>query len=123
VLLLETPPTFIVHPMNITIHLSDAMSVKLFCEAKEALSYQRERHSGDITNAKGVNSDILIIENLQPIHGGQYRCIASNNSGITLSNYATLTILGKYDSITISVTKNVHIQHMSFALMHVLFCT
>jgi len=88
-------PVFIVHPISITIHLSDTTSVQLKCEATEALLYQWERHDGDISNAKGVNSDTLIIENLLQTHGGQYRCIASNKSGATPSNYATLTILGK----------------------------
>jgi len=94
--LLGILPIITTHPMSITIQLSDVTSVTLFCEANEALSYQWEKENGDIVpNAKGIDSDTLIIENLLPKHSGKYRCIARNDNGTTSSNYATLTVLGK----------------------------
>jgi len=96
IILLGILPIITMHPMSITIHLSDTTSVTLLCEANEALSYQWEKENGDILcNAKGIDNNTLIIENLLPKHSGKYRCIARNENGTTLSNYATLTVLGK----------------------------
>jgi len=76
--------------------VNDTTSVSLTCEADGATSYYWERQSGSIPNsAIGVNTNTLTIINIQPEDAGNYRCLATNASGSTESNYATLTVNGK----------------------------
>ena len=67
----------------------------LTCEADEASSYNWERQNGVIpSDSTGVHTDTLTLINLQPEDTGNYRCVATNASGSSQSNYAHLTING-----------------------------
>ena len=71
------------------------MNVTLTCEADGATSYNWERQSGSIpSGAIGVNTNTLTIINLQPEDAGYYRCVATNASGSSRSEYATFIVTG-----------------------------
>ena len=92
------PPVITTHPMDTTVTLvNDTTSVSLTCEADGATSYNWERKSdGSISSSTiEVNNSTLIIFNLTPEDVGNYRCIATNASGSSASNYAHLFITGQ----------------------------
>ena len=82
--------------MDMTINLvNDTTSVSLTCEADGASSYRWERQNDVIpSDSTGVNTTTLTLINLQPEDAGNYRCVATNASGSSESNYANLTING-----------------------------
>ena len=91
------------HPTNTVIQLySNFTNHTLTCEADEASSYNWERQNDVIpsdstgvnTNTTGVNTNTLTLINLQPEDAGNYRCVATNASGSSQSNYAYLIING-----------------------------
>ena len=84
-------------PMNDTVLLlTNNYNYSLTCEADGATSYNWERQSGSIpSGATGVNTNTLTIINLTPEDAGNYRCVATNASGSSQSNYATLTVNGE----------------------------
>ena len=64
----------------------------LTCEADGALFYRWERQNDVIpSDSTGVNTNTLTLINLQPEDAGNYRCVATNASGSSESNYATVT--------------------------------
>ena len=100
-LFLGSPPVITVHPMDAVIQLySNFTNYTLTCEADEIssysmMSYNWERQDGNIsTDSTGVNTNALTLINLQPEDAGNYRCVATNASGSSESNYAHLTING-----------------------------
>ena len=82
--------------MNSSINLeNNSTNVTLTCEAGGATSYIWTRQSGSIpSGATGVNTNTLTIINLTPEDAGNYRCVATNASGSSESNYANLTVVG-----------------------------
>jgi len=84
------------HPVDETIKLqNDSTSVILNCLANGASSYLWEKQNDGIpSDAEGVNSNELVLINLQPSDDGQYRCVAINEHGRNYSDYASLTIIG-----------------------------
>ena len=84
------------HPMDTVIQLySNFTNHTLTCEADRASSYNWERQNDSIpSDSTGVNTNTLTLINLQPQDAGNYRCVATNASGSSQSNYANLTING-----------------------------
>ena len=75
---------------------SNFTNASLICKADGASSYTWERENDFIpSSAIGVNTDTLTLINLRLRDAGRYRCIATNDSGSTESEYATLTIKGR----------------------------
>jgi len=71
-------------------------NVSLTCEADGASSYEWERQNDDIpSDSIGVNTNTLTLINLQPEDAGNYRCVATNGSGSSEPNYATVIIFSK----------------------------
>ena len=71
--------------------------MSLTCEENGALSYNWERQNDVIpSDSTGVNTSTLTLINLQPKDAGNYRCVATNASGSSESNYAAVTISSEY---------------------------
>ena len=84
------------HPASRDIQLfTNFTNHTLTCEADGALSYTWERQNDVIpSDSTGVNTNTLTFINLQPADAGNYRCVATNASGSTASDYANITING-----------------------------
>ena len=91
-----THPVILVEPISTTVELfTNFTNHTLTCEASGALSYSWERQNGDIpSDSTGVNTNTLTLISLQPEDAGNYRCMATNASGSTPSDYANLIIKG-----------------------------
>ena len=84
--------------------VNDNTNVSLTCEEDGASSYRWERQNNVIpSDSTGVNTNTLTLINLRPEDAGNYRCVATNASGSSESNYAHLTINGTLLSTTINV--------------------
>ena len=74
---------------------SNFTNISLTCKADGASSYRWEKRNDFIpSSAIGVNTNTLTLINLQLRDAGRYRCIATNDSGSTESDFATLTVKG-----------------------------
>ena len=93
-------PVIIVNPIDKMIkNDSNTESVSFTCEAEGATVYKWEKQGGGISsNATGINTNILTIHNIQPNDTGYYRCIASNASGSSFSDYA---VFGNYMNVIV----------------------
>ena len=91
-------PVISENPMSKFVGLeSNFTNTSLTCKADGASSYSWEKQNDFIpSSAIGVNTNTLTLINLQLRDAGRYRCIATNDSGSTESEYATLTVKGTY---------------------------
>ena len=81
--------------MDMTISLvNDITNVSLICLANEASFGWQKQNDSIPSDSTGVNTNTLTLINLQPEDAGNYRCVATNASGSSESNYAHLTING-----------------------------
>ena len=88
------PPISVINPPSAFVSLT--ANVSLNCEANGASSYYWERNKGNIpSSAMGVNTSILTLINLRSEDIGNYRCVATNGSGSSKSNYVAVTINSK----------------------------
>ena len=68
----------------------------LTCEADGASSYNWEGQNDVIpSDSTGVNTNTLTLINIQPEDAGNYRCVVTNATGSSKSNYAVVTIYSK----------------------------
>ena len=91
-----TTPHFTHHPQDQVVRLlTNNYNLSIYCEADGALSYYWRRQHGAIpSNTTGINTNKLTFINMQSKHAGSYQCVATNASGNSYSDYATLTIIG-----------------------------
>ena len=89
-------PVISKNPVHASVDLKhNSKNLTLTCEADRATSYNWERQSGSIpSGAIGVNTNTLTIINLQPEDAGNYRCVATNASGSSYSEYAAIIVKG-----------------------------
>ena len=90
-------PQIYVHPHDKTVEVNnDFTSVTFICMAYGASSYFWLRETGDIpSDATGIKSNTLTLQNIVPPDSGHYQCVAVNELGNTYSHYAMLTVKGK----------------------------
>ena len=81
-------------PSNQMVTVStNSHNITLRCKANNTLSYIWDRQNGGIpSGAIGRNTDTLKLINIQPKDSGSYRCVATNNYGTNMSDYATVII-------------------------------
>ena len=92
------PPQIYVHPLNITININNSStSIVLTCMAYGATSYHWLKDDSQIQlNTTGNMTNALLLVNILPPDSGRYQCVAENNYGRSVSDYAVLTIEGMY---------------------------
>ena len=74
----------------------NATNASLNCQADGALSYEWEKQDdGNFSSRVSINSSTLTLVNLQRQDAGYYRCMATNNSASSYSEFALLSIFGK----------------------------
>ena len=84
--------------MDTTIRLvNNYTNMTLTCEADGSSSYSWKRQNGVIpSDSTGVNTNTLTLINVKPEDAGIYRCVATNASGSSISEYAVVTIISEY---------------------------
>ena len=84
--------------------VSNYTNLSLACKADGASSYNWERQNSAIpSDSLGVNTNTLTLINLQPEDAGKYRCVATNASGSSKSEYAAITVTSKYLHFLINI--------------------
>ncbi|XP_065894736.1 uncharacterized protein [Dysidea avara] len=92
---LGVKPVIITNPLSHqVVNLNSNLDyLSLTCTATEAISYYWEKENAVIPHkAAGVNTNTLTIFNLSLEDAGNYRCIVSNDSDLTFSKWATITV-------------------------------
>ena len=108
--MIETKPKITTHPSSQVVTISsDTDHLSLTCEAIGATSYYWERQGGSIpSGATGVNTDTLTIVNITLEDAGNFRCVVSNDSDVSFTNYAEITVIGKllFDGMLFNLLNN-----------------
>ena len=99
------PPNIIIHPTSQFI--AENMNIALTCtgEGKGSITYRWETSSVNKEEWREINStrnsSKLVVTNLQ--ESQQYRCVVFNEAGDNTSSAATITVLSKCMSLSISL--------------------
>ena len=99
------PPNIIIHPTSQLI--AENVNITLTCagEGKGSITYRWETSSVKLEEWREdnstKNSSKLVLTNLQ--ESQQYRCVVSNEAGDNTSSTATITVLSKCMSLSISL--------------------
>jgi len=88
------------HPFNKVVDLTGVgTNISLNCKALGNPSYSWEKQgrlSVLPSNTRGQNTNVLSFINITVENAGNYRCVATNGSGSSYSNYASVVVMGKY---------------------------
>ena len=90
------PPTITTHPTSQLTNVH--MSITLDCEGtgRGSVTYHWETNNingGQWMNISNSNSKKYVVKNIQ--QSKQYRCVASNEAGSTISKVVIVTVLSK----------------------------
>ena len=92
-------PTITQQPTSRTILVGGSTSINVTATGTAPLNYQWQLNGANLT---GVTNPILMFVNAQPSNAGNYSVIVSNQSGVTNSAVATLTVIGRPSISSIS---------------------
>jgi len=86
------------HPSNKEVTLTGiSINISLTCEASENItsySWKKQRSTLPM-NTAGMNTSVLSLINVTIENSGYYRCVATNGSGNSYSNFAHLYVYGE----------------------------
>jgi hypothetical protein len=85
------PPVINVHPLSQTVLLHGKVSFTVVASSSTMMTYQWRKNGIDIP---GANSSTYTIERVEVFDQGAYSVKVTNAGGSTISNDATLTVLG-----------------------------
>jgi hypothetical protein len=83
-------PSFVLYPTNVTVGMGSNVVFRAAAAGARPMTYQWQRNG---TNISGATNGVLYLNNTFVSDAGQYRCIASNETGVVTSSVGTLTII------------------------------
>ena len=81
---------------SISLTVND-LRLSLRCNIPNGIDFKyrwEKKNEKNISRSQGINSRSLIITDLRPEDSGEYRCIASNSTGVISSDYSSLIVKG-----------------------------
>jgi len=103
-LVLATSPSFIKQPQNSTATICSSVTFECSVQSFGYVSVEWKKYqsvlpfTATVNNITSLNevTSVLTITDVAGYYRGLYYCIATNNIGTTVSNYANLYVLGTY---------------------------
>jgi hypothetical protein len=89
VLIVQTPPFIISHPLSITVISNQSANFSVSAGGEPPLAYQWQFNGGNIP---GATNSSLFLTNVIPAQAGNYRAQVLNTAGSAFSSNATLTV-------------------------------
>ena len=85
------------NPQNTTTAVGTIVSLICSASGVDDVMYQWMRKGNRVipSQARGVNTNRLVINSIQPDDSGEYRCTASSGGVDVNSEYGTVSVLGK----------------------------
>ena len=85
------------NPRNTTAAVGTKVTLTCSASGVDDVMYQWMRKGKRVISSRvrGVSTNRLVINNIQPDDGGEYKCTASSGDVSVNSEYATLSVLGK----------------------------